>query len=104
MVGSIPSEYYTASKKIAQVYEKDGGYWDSNVELTARAFAPYMMDKLPQQSDYLVGHAENVVALVPTKDGTDMEVVGHTKSLRRLAVIIMAASIMLKRPKSFMRL
>ena len=38
--------------------KKDGGYWDSNVEMTARAFACYIKDKLPYTSDYLAGHAD----------------------------------------------
>lgn len=53
--------------------EKDGGYWDSNVEMTARAFACYIKDKLPYQSDYLAGHADCAVALVVGRDG-EMEV------------------------------
>lgn len=75
VIGNVASDYLTASKKISQVYEKDGGYWDSNTEMTARTFATYVMDKLPGVSDYLVGHAENAIALVPTKDGSNMEVV-----------------------------
>lgn len=37
------------------------GYWASNVELFARAFATYAMDKLsPNKNDYLCGHAQSV--------------------------------------------
>ena len=50
-------------------YEKDGGYWDSNAEMTARAFACYIMDKLPYQSDYLVGHAESAVNFAVGENG-----------------------------------
>ena len=53
--------------------EKDGGYWDSNVEMTARAFACYIKDKLPYTSDYLAGHADCALTLVSGKDG-EMEV------------------------------
>ena len=49
--------------------EKDGGYWDSNTEMTARAFACYIKDKLPYQSDYLTGHADCAVAFVSGSDG-----------------------------------
>ena len=56
------------SREISDVYkrqgkecEKDGGYWDSNVEMTARAFACYIKDKLPYTSDYLAGHALSLI-------------------------------------------
>lgn len=65
----IETDFYRDSKAMGQEYERDGGYWDSEVELTARAFACYVMDKLPYQSDYLVGHAESAVALKSGKDG-----------------------------------
>ncbi|NMA24653.1 MAG: hypothetical protein GX936_03190, partial [Clostridiales bacterium] len=57
-VGKTATEYYTNSKEMGKVCEKDGGYWDSNIELTARAFATFVMDKLGRSSDYLAGHAE----------------------------------------------
>ena len=50
-----------------------GGYGDSNVEMTARAFACYIKDKLPYTSDYLAGHADCALTLVSGKDG-EMEV------------------------------
>ena len=49
--------------------EKDGGYWDSNTEMTARAFACYIKDKLPYASDYLVGHADSAVTLITDGNG-----------------------------------
>lgn len=52
------TDYYADARAMGKNCEKDGGYWDSNVELTARAFATYVMDRLPSRSDYLVGHAE----------------------------------------------
>ena len=55
-------------------YGKDGGYWDSNTEMSARAFACYIKDKLPYRSDYLVGHAESAVSFSSGKDG-QMEVI-----------------------------
>lgn len=63
------TDFYINSEKMGKECEKDGGYWDSNVEMTARAFACYIMDKLPHHSDYLVGHAECAVAFVTGKDG-----------------------------------
>lgn len=49
--------------------EKDGGYWESNTEMTARAFACYIKDRLPYRSDYLAGHADCAVTLVTDKNG-----------------------------------
>jgi hypothetical protein len=43
------------------------------VEMTARAFACYIKDKLPYTSDYLAGHADCALTLVSGKDG-EMEV------------------------------
>lgn len=63
------TDFYRNSQQMAQKYEKDGGYWDSNVEMTARAFACYVMDKLPYRSDYLAGHAENAVGLSSDGEG-----------------------------------
>ena len=48
---------------------KGRGYWDSNTEMTARAFACYVMDKLPGDSDYLVGHAESAMTFVAGRNG-----------------------------------
>ena len=59
VIGRVPTEYYKNSQRMGNTTEKDGGYWDSEVEMTARAFACYVKDKLGYQSDYLVGHAES---------------------------------------------
>jgi len=69
VVGKTPTEYYTNSKRMGEVSEKDGGYWDSNTEMTARAFATYIMDTLPGRSDYLAGHAECAVSFDTDGDG-----------------------------------
>ena len=56
---------------MSQYYEKDGNYWESNIEMTARAFACYIKDRLaPYVSDYLAGHADTAVGYGTTKDGT----------------------------------
>ena len=47
----------------------DHGYWQNNPEMFARAFACYVYDKLGYTSDYLCGHAELALGLVPNKDG-----------------------------------
>lgn len=54
------SDFYKDACIIDRNYSKcDKGYWQSNVELFARAFATYVQDKLePNKSDYLCGHAE----------------------------------------------
>ena len=68
-IGRTETDYYRNSVRMGKECEKDGGYWDSNVEMTARAFACYIKDKLPYQSDYLAGHADCAVTLVAGQDG-----------------------------------
>ena len=65
----VETDYFRASKEMSKVCEKDGGYWESNVEMTARAFATYVLDTLPTRSDYLLAHAECAVAPNIDKDG-----------------------------------
>lgn len=56
------SVYYRESKDFGKQYSKtDHGYWESECEMFARAFACYVHDKLDEAGitcDYLVGHAE----------------------------------------------
>lgn len=40
------SEFYQDAKELDGGYSKDGGYWTSNEELFARAFAAYVHDKM----------------------------------------------------------
>lgn len=68
-IGRVETDFYRNSVRMGKECEKDGGYWDSNVEMTARAFACYIKDKLPYQSDYLAGHADCAVTFVSDKDG-----------------------------------
>lgn len=68
-IGHVETDFYRNSVRMGKECEKDGGYWDSNVEMTARAFACYIKDKLPYQSDYLAGHADCAVTFVSDKDG-----------------------------------
>lgn len=68
-IGKVPTEYYLQSKGMGKACEKDGGYWESNTELTARAFATYVMDRLPYRSDYLVGHAECAIGATVDQAG-----------------------------------
>lgn len=43
-IGKVQTDYYRGSIEMGEICEKDGGYWQSNVEMTARAFATYVMD------------------------------------------------------------
>ena len=53
------SKYYTDSVKYGSYTSKSGhGYWSSDCELFARAFACYVKDRLSGENDYLCGHAE----------------------------------------------
>ena len=66
-----PTQYYNDAMALDGSYSTEGnqksgredkGYWHSNVELFARAFATYVMDKLePNRNDYLCGHAQTSV-------------------------------------------
>ena len=68
-VGKVETDFYKNSVRMGKECEKDGGYWDSNTEMTARAFACYIKDKLPYASDYLVGHADSAVTLITDGNG-----------------------------------
>ena len=51
------------------MYSKtEHGYWQSKIEMFARAFACYVSDKLNNRSDYLCGHADLALGLIPNKD------------------------------------
>lgn len=58
----IPTDYLKASKQADRKYSKDTkGYWSSDIEMFARAFASYVNDKLADKGircDYLCGHSE----------------------------------------------
>ena len=55
------TKFYTDAIAISVTYAKDGGYWDSNCEMLARAFAAYITDKTSGSNDYLSGHSERTV-------------------------------------------
>lgn len=72
--GSNRTQFYEDARHLDDSYTKSGhkGYWQSDVELFARAFASYIRDKLkPSNSDYLVGYSEMKGAYV--KNGKIME-------------------------------
>lgn len=71
LLRNVETDYLRNSRRMAEHCGKDGDYWDSAVEMSARAFACYVMDKLqPQRSDYLCGHAECAINMAINKDGT----------------------------------
>lgn len=67
----VSSEFYLNSKAMDECTAKcDKGYWASDCEMFARAFACYVKDKLaPGKCDYLCGHAHACAASVPDKNG-----------------------------------
>lgn len=55
----IHTNFYDNSIQFDDLYAKtENGYWQSTIEMFARAFACYVSDKLGNRSDYLCGHAD----------------------------------------------
>ena len=86
VIGRVKTDYFKSSQKMGNETEKDGGYWDSEVEMTARAFACYVKDRLPYQSDYLVGHAESCVGLHTNEDGSTEVIRAYPQGEERKAI------------------
>ena len=63
----IYTQYYVDSAQFDKQYSKDShGYWSSECELFARAFACYLADKLAtegKKNDYLNGHCDTYVSM-----------------------------------------
>ena len=77
-IGRVETDFIKTRSGMGKECEKDGGYWESNTEMTARAFACYIKDKLsPEISDYLAGHADSAPTFVTGKDGEN----GNLESL-----------------------
>lgn len=85
-IGKVQTDYYRGSIEMGEICEKDGGYWQSNVEMTARAFATYVMDKLPYRSDYLNGHAEHALSPNVDKAGNLYMVYAYPRGEERAAI------------------
>lgn len=63
------TDFFNNSVKFGQLHSKDGDYWDSTIEMSARAFACYVADKTNKQNDYLSAHSDSAVTLNMDKDG-----------------------------------
>lgn len=67
----VPTDFFKNSQSFDVIYSKcDKGYWSSDEEMFARAFACYLEDRLEElggKSDYLCGHADKDVT--QTADG-----------------------------------
>lgn len=85
-IGRTMTDFYRNSKQMTKNCEKDGGYWDSNVEMTARAFATYIVDKLQCRSDYLIGHAESAVDMTVDQAGEMQILVAFPQGEERKAI------------------
>lgn len=62
--GRIVSRFYEDSKKLDT--DRSKKYWSKPIEMAARAFEAYLVDKLKEKgrkNDYLSGHADNTVYL-----------------------------------------
>lgn len=58
------TQFHDDAIAISKTYAKDGGYWDSNCEMLARAFAAYITDRTNSGNDYLSGHSEGALPVV----------------------------------------
>lgn len=61
----VYTDFYNNSCRFDKLHSKtDHGYWKSNEEMFARAFACYVHDKVEGRSDYLCGHSEMAITWV----------------------------------------
>lgn len=68
------TNFYINSRRFNDLYQKDGDYWDSTVEMAARAFACYVADKTGASNDYLSAHSDSAVGFDVEKNG-DLKVI-----------------------------
>ncbi len=72
----VRTDFYEGSIAFDHMHSKtDHGYWQSEVEMFARAFACYVNDKIEGKSDYLVGHSEAAVGYKTNQRTGEMELV-----------------------------
>lgn len=77
--GRVRTDFYNDSRRFGELHSKDGDYWDSTVEMAARAFACYVADKTGKNNDYLTGHAEAAFTL-------DADAKGNVRVIRAYPV------------------
>lgn len=66
----VKTDFYNNSIKFDSITSKtEHGYWQSEAEMFARAFACYVADRLDYRSDYLCGHAFAAISTTQDKDG-----------------------------------
>lgn len=66
----VKTDFYVNSIKFDEISSKTGhGYWQSNEEMFARAFACYIYDKVGVRSDYLCGHANSIKTQYVDRNG-----------------------------------
>ena len=65
----LRSDFYNNSRRFGELHHKDGDYWDSTIEMAARAFACYVADKTGKHNDYLSAHSDTAVTLDVDKEG-----------------------------------
>lgn len=77
----VKTDFYENSICFDSLHSKsDHGYWQSTVEMFARAFACYVHDKIEGKSDYLVGHSEAACSLFYDQK------TGKTKEIKAIPV------------------
>ena len=77
--GRVRTDFYNDSRRFGELHSKDGDYWDSTVEMAARAFACYVADRTGKNNDYLTGHAEAAFTL-------DADAKGNVRVIRAYPV------------------
>ena len=80
------TDFYTGSRRFGNLHSKDGDYWDSTVEMSARAFACYVADKTNKQNDYLSAHSDAAITLDADKDGNPVVVRAFPVGEERTAI------------------
>ena len=80
------TDFYKDSRRFGQLHSKDGDYWDSTVEMSARAFACYVADKTNKQNDYLSAHSDSAVTLTTDKDDNPVVVRAYPVGEERTAI------------------
>lgn len=81
------TDYYKSSRKFAELHAKDGDYWDSTIEMAARAFACYVADRTGKRNDYLSGHSDSIVTLTADRNGDPVVVKAFPEGKERIRIM-----------------